>query len=124
MTGSCFSLLEIVDFDLLFLEDALFYCFHSSTFESDLAVLYPVAVTPQSERNMILLIPSSAKLVQESMCRELYLLISNPLSLMKSEVGLTDSFFTLNNLFLARKTLLITLPGDIIQVKEAFAMLS
>jgi hypothetical protein len=43
---------------------------------------------------------------------------------MKSEVGLTDSFFTLNNLFLARKTLLITLPGDIIQVKEAFAMLS
>jgi len=65
---------------------------------------------------MILSIPSSAKLVQASMCRELYLLILNPLSLMKSEVGLTDNFFTRSNLFLARKMLLITLPGDIIQV--------
>ena len=73
---------------------------------------------------MILSIPSSAKLVQASMCQELYLLILNPLSLMKSEPGLTGNFFILSNLFLARKMLLITLPGDIIQVykKEEFAM--
>lgn len=76
------------------------------------------AVTPLLVRHMMLLTPSSAKPVLAIMCLELYLLIWNPRLLMKSELGLTDNCFILNNLFLAKKMLLTILPEDTIQVYE------
>jgi len=64
----------------------------------------------------MLLTPSLVRLVLASMCLELYLLIWNRLSLMKLGLELTDNFFILTNLFLARKMLLTILLGDIILV--------
>lgn len=65
---------------------------------------------------MMLLTPSSVRLVLESIAPELFLLIWNPLSLMKSGQGVTDNFFILSNLFLEKKMLLTILPEDTIQV--------
>lgn len=77
---------------------------------------YFLAVVPLMVLAMMLLILSSARPTPVNMCLELYLLILNLVLSMKFGQGSTNNSSILSSSYLARKMLLITMPGDIIQV--------
>ncbi|KAK4392381.1 Tubulin alpha-1 chain [Sesamum angolense] len=95
-------------------------CWSSIALNMEFSPTVTCLVTNLLVLQMILSTPSSAKPVLASMYLALFFLILNPLLLMKLELGHTDSSFILNNLFLVRRMLQITLPEDTIQWVKIF----